>query len=1396
LQGSAIDRYEETRPAGPRPAGVSRELDAAVVRVWSSAGEVVGSGFLVDPSHVVTCAHVVTAALRRATSDESGFPNTLNIDFPLIAANRLIQAQVEVLHPIEHDDSGDIAVLSVVGEPPVGLIPARLVAASDFWGHPFRAFGFPRRHDYGVWVSGVLRASQGAGWVQMEGAASGYAVEGGFSGGAVWDDDLAGVVGMTVAAESGSGIRTAYLIPADTLMRVWPALAQQTLPPCPYRGLSPFRVQDVAVFFGREDVIERLARDVAHRPILSLVGPSGSGKSSVLFAGLLPKLQQQGWITVSMRPAQAPSPLLSLSGALIEILEPNLSETERIVALHSLADLISAGHFPEVMDRVLTRSRAPVLLAVDQFEELFARDWEDVIQFNRILLSVVQAQPAALEPRVSIVLTLRVDFLNDALHDPALATALENSVVAIGQMGRSNLRSVIEGPLPRGVKYESGLVDRILGDVGEEAGSLPLLEFALTLLWERQEPGVLTHAAYQALGGVKGALAAYAERIFKEQLLPGDWENAHRLFVQLARPSDVGTPVRRVARPLELGQDLWEVAQRLAATRLLVADRDPTGIESVELVHEALITGWERLNNWIQEDRAFRAWQEELRNDLATWNKVNKDSGALLRGAPLAEAERWLSEREKDLGTAEADFVRLSIAQRGRSVRRLRVAVVTLTLLLLSATVLGGVVIWQSNNSRQQALSAGSRNLASQAEALAASDPRTAMILAATAYQAHPTEQAIRTLTKIANENRQIETLLTPDLPAIQSVEFSPSDPNLLAIYGSNDVALWDLRTNSARFRHKFDSQLLTAAFAPDGKALAIEAAESPSRNSLSVWFTPEDRLIELSSIKISSSSYENHSLRFSGDGKILALCKGNRIELWEVETRFLLSRTGIVDSASSNGCGIGFTSKQDLMYLNGGKVVIWNPRTGKVTAENRVPWGPALDDCSGLGERPSIVAVAPNGRIAWLNDGKGHQSWWDVEGRMLRESPWPTAADPCFTDQVQFTADSRLAMIQAREDLLTFDVASGRPLAAYSLPKFGQFSSPSINADGQTVAISTSANSAALMKLSLRPGVPVDTGEIAILSDNPHFVAGLTRDGVAIYSYEPMNGEFEISHQLKVPGYPWPAAQLSPSGHYLAVVNTSSDKRISLFDLNAADLAKPMTLEGHRSSVEQLAFDAESRLLASVDASEIRVWSVAHQSVAARIPLPEGYVVEDLAISPNGRYVGVVDRAGRALMWEVSSLAITELTFKGAQSLTFSQSGNWLSVVTSAGTQLWDMTSKQKLPNDVPMVASYHVGPSTFSADEQYLAIGADDVDFQGAFVWNIPALQLVGSVPAAYPEFVFLPNSQGMLAVGTGSIQVFSFDPKHSLETICRITGNGELSEREWNQYAPGVPKVAACP
>ena len=150
---------------------------------------------------------------------------------------------------------------------------------------------------------------------------------------------------------------------------------------------------------------------------------------------------------------------------------------------------------------------------------------------------------------MTVLLTLRADFLGNALQHPALAEVLEDAVITIGQMRREQLRAVIEGPLPPDVRYEAGLVERILGDVGNDPGSLPLLEFALTLLWERQQGGLLTHAAYQELGGVDGALASYAERVYADQLLPEDQEEVRRLFVQLVRPTEVGSvgPARRAA---------------------------------------------------------------------------------------------------------------------------------------------------------------------------------------------------------------------------------------------------------------------------------------------------------------------------------------------------------------------------------------------------------------------------------------------------------------------------------------------------------------------------------------------------------------------------------------------------------------------------------------------------------------------------------------------------------------------------------------------------------------------------------------------------------------------------------------------------------------------------------
>ena len=649
-----------------------RSLESAIVRIRMADGRVVGAGFLVAEKQVLTCAHVVVQALG-LTGDIPAAPQAeVHLDFPLVAPGCILTARV-----IHWQLESDVAGLELDGEPPAVVRPVRLVTADDLWNHAFRAFGFPAGYDNGVWTSGRMLGREATGWVQIEDVKEpGYWVQPGFSGTPVWDEQLNGVAGMAVAAEGRPEIKAAFMLPAGLLIETWPVLGMWAIPPCPYRGLLAFNEQDAPLFFGREVFTERLIEAVKHQSLVAVIGPSGSGKSSVVFAGLLPCLRHQGrWIIAHFRPGSRP--FHALAATLLPLLEPQTSEVDRLVETRKLAKVLGHADISiyEVIERILQKSpdNSRFLLVADQFEELYTLCSSLQVRHRFLdgLLEAVRAWYDKRELSFTPVLTLRTDFLGQALTYRPFADAFQDHNLVLGPMTRPELRRAIENPAGKlGIAFEAGLVERILDDVGGEPGNLPLLEFALTMLWERQASGQLPHAGYEVIGRVEGALACYAEEVYAG-LSQADQESARRIFVQLVQPGEGTEASRRRATQMELGSTAWPLVQRLADARLVTTGRDQaSGLAIVEVAHETLIRGWNRLREWMQSDRAFRTWQERLRVMLRQWKAAGRDESALLHGVLLAEGESWLTQRGPDLSDEERVFIQTSLVEDERRRQR------------------------------------------------------------------------------------------------------------------------------------------------------------------------------------------------------------------------------------------------------------------------------------------------------------------------------------------------------------------------------------------------------------------------------------------------------------------------------------------------------------------------------------------------------------------------------------------------------------------------------------------------------------------------------------------------------------------------------------------------------
>lgn len=798
-------------PPTPEAAGSPRtgrgvRLGLSAARVRGPMGVSGGGGCLVGERDVVTCTRVVSAALGLEDGERPDEP--VQVDFPLLGrAHEPITAEVAAW-----DGEAGVAVLRLAEPPPKGAQPARPVIADDHWGHSIRVLGFPGAHGGGKWAPGELRGRRGDGWIQVDDKAR--ELTPGFSGAVVWDEELNALIGILTTDGSGAP----YVIPADVLLR---DLAAQAAAPAPYRGLEAFRESDAEVFFGRRQEVADLLERTSRPGVTVVYGSSGSGKSSLVMAGLVPRLRERACV-VTVRPSHGRTPVYALAAALLPALEPDQSEAARMAELPNLAQALTGGGIVEVVQRVRARSGMDeVVLVIDQFEEIYTAAG-DSDAFVSALLPLLRTPSAG----VHTVLTVRIDYSHDVLAQLETAQLRRDASYMVTPLDRDQLREAVEGPArERGVAFEPGLVDRILDDAGDEPGQLPLVEFALTLLWERQSGGVLGHDAYQEIGGVTGALAAYAEQVWNEQLSPADHPHARSLLLRLVRQAPDHLPSCAELPQDALGDEQWRLGQELATTRLLVAAEDRQGVRTLRLAHESLITRWGRLKEWVEEDCEFRIWHYELRRAAERWS-AEREPARLLGGTDLETAREWLRERPDDLLKDERAFIEASARGAARARRTWQVAVAAGVALVFVAVFL----FIQNRNKEQEGQerlrAAAAQTLADRAEKGQA-NPDLAALQAVAAYRTDPgVQKAQRVLFDRYSDFAAAERLLAGSGVTSERI-LAAEDGGVVVQEESHGVAIWQPDGGSALpERITLSSPLAGTALSADGRVLAVATEE------------------------------------------------------------------------------------------------------------------------------------------------------------------------------------------------------------------------------------------------------------------------------------------------------------------------------------------------------------------------------------------------------------------------------------------------------------------------------------------------------------------------------------------------------------------------------------------
>ncbi|MGW9131994.1 nSTAND1 domain-containing NTPase [Streptomyces sp. NPDC055681] len=776
-------------------------MASSVVRVRSRDHAIVGAGFLVAGDTVLTCAHVVSDALEQPRDSVVEAGAVVGLDLPFAVGQPRGTAEVVNWVPVREDQGGDVAVLRL-HVPLPGARPLPMADVGDVWDHQTRAVGFTDDAPDGNWQQGRFRGPVGSSLVQLS-RADGQAVHvrHGFSGSPVWDEVLGVAVGMVVASQPVREAQQAFVMRTEALSGEVPGLRKILLPAKPFLGLQPFGEDAKDVFFGRDSDIDRVVAALkGDHPVVTVCGPSGSGKSSLALAGVVPRLRRSEWEILVIDCSGVGVPRAALATELFERAAGGSSparakHADQVEAWLRELGLVDAFH------RATGRTAERLLVVLDQAEALLGLPEPDLTETLSLLFP----------PRrngLRVLATLRADVINTALEHPRLAPVLTAGVtLPLPPMTRDQLHTVITRPLERapGVTYDPGLDLRILDDAGTDSGVLPLLGFVLEELWERQRGGRLSAATYQEIGGVTGALLQHAGQVWKSCVPTGSEQEARRLLAGLVRVVPGGEAVlRRALTREEAGEERWRLAQAMAAKgrRMLVLHGGEGRPESAELAHEALITQWPELAEVVRVDADFLNARAEVQHDLDRWERMGRRPDLLPGGFQLGSLTKRLHKREDELSGAQREFLAAARRRQWWFRWRTRAGWTAGALVLAIIATLLTFNVLESRDSAQRADEARSRALAVQSDELVDTNPGHAALAAVAAYDTEPTQEARNALLRRYTENRNLEWSLSGAEGKFEDAAMS-ADGKVTLVTTDGGRALLFVRTAQGKVRQE-----------------------------------------------------------------------------------------------------------------------------------------------------------------------------------------------------------------------------------------------------------------------------------------------------------------------------------------------------------------------------------------------------------------------------------------------------------------------------------------------------------------------------------------------------------------------------------------------------------------